>query len=150
MFTVGIFAGMIPQVTTQTSQDVTSLSYRAFSELAQVYRSGTKADDLVHTLNDAINLIQQATVERLTGNETGANALDERARSTIEIVLAAAPAAQREAQIQSQFRTVLIITFVPLAVFLSTFLFVIALKIWRYHEHSKFYEMRIVEVEAQD
>jgi hypothetical protein len=140
----------IPHGTTQTSQDVTDLSYRAFSEIAQVYRSGGQAGDLVTKLNEAIHLTHQSRVESLTGNQTGASALDEKARSIIDDVLTAIPAAQQKAQSQSQTRTITVIALIPLAVVISTFAFVVALRIWRDYERSKLYEMRIVEDKARD
>jgi hypothetical protein len=150
MLTVDLIALAIPHGATQNDQDIADLSYRAFSELAQVYRSGGEAHDLVSKLNAAIRMIQQGKIERVTGNETGAIALDARASSAIEIVLAAIPAAQQEAQTQLLIRTIIVIVLVPSSVFLSTFLFAIALKVWRDYERSKLYEMRIVEVKAED
>jgi hypothetical protein len=147
---VGLLSVTMPRGATQTSQDVTDLSYRAFSEIAQVYRSGEQAGNLVTKLNEAIHLIHQSRVESLTGNQTGASALDEKASSMIDEVLAAVPAVQQQAQRQSQVRTITVIALIPAAVLASTFAFIVALRIWRDYERSKLYEMRIVEGKAGD
>jgi hypothetical protein len=150
MLLVGLLSLTMPQGATQTNQDVTDLSYRAFSEIAQVYRSGGQAGDLVAKLNEAIHLIHQSRVESLTGNQTGASALDEKARSMIDEVLAAVPVVQQQAQSQSQIRTITVIALIPVAVLVSTLVFIVALRVWRDYERSKLYEMRIVEGKAED
>jgi uncharacterized membrane protein YhaH (DUF805 family) len=104
----------------------------------------------VAKLNEAIHLVQQSRLESLIGNRTGASALDDKARSIIDDVLTAAPAAQQKAQSESQIRTITVIALIPLAVLLSTVAFVVALRIWRDYERSKLYEMRIVEGKARD
>jgi hypothetical protein len=150
LLTVDLVSLAIPHGTSQTDQDVLDLSYRAFSELKQVYSSGGEARNLVSELNDAIHMIQLGKIERMTGNETGANALYHRAATTIQTVLRATPAVQRQAQSGLLIRTIIVVLLVPSGVFVSTFLFTIALKLWRDYERSKFYEMRIVEVKAED
>jgi hypothetical protein len=147
---VNLLSLTIPRGATQGTQDLTDMSYRAFSEIAGVYRSGGEAGELVSKLNEAIQLIQQSKAELLAGNQTGASSLDEKARSIIEYVQADAPAAQQRAQSKSQIRIITVIALIPIAVLLSTFVFIVALRIWRDYERSKLYEMRIVEGKATD
>jgi hypothetical protein len=150
VLTVSLLSLTIPRGATQGTQDLTEMSYRAFSEIAGVYRSGGEAGGLVSKLNMAIQLIQQSRAERLTGNQTGADALDEKARIIINDVQTAVPAAQQQAQSQSHIRTITVIALIPVAVLLSTLVFIVALRVWRDYERSKLYEMRIVEGEASD
>jgi ABC-type enterochelin transport system substrate-binding protein len=125
--------------------DLTASSYQAFSELAQVYQSGGRAPDLVAKLNVAIAKIQDAQVARAQGNVTGAASLEEQARSAIAEVENAVPAAQASAQQQSATRTLFVVATIPVAVFISAFIFYASLRTWRWYEKEKLFEMRIVE-----
>jgi hypothetical protein len=145
MLTVlSVFSTMLPQANMQNA-DLTASSYQAFTQLAQVYQSGGTAPDLVVKLNDAVAKIQEAQVARAQGNATGAASLEEQARSAIAEVENGVPAAQASAQRESTARTMVAVTMIPIAVFVSTFIFYASLSAWRWYEKEKLYEMRIVE-----
>jgi len=135
---------MTPQANTQ-SQDLTASSFQAFNQLAQVYKSGGTAPDLVAKLNAAVAQIQVARIMRAQGNGTGAAKLEEEAQSTITEVENAIPTAQRVAQQESAARTLLVIASIPVVVIVSTLIFYAALRTWRWYEKAKLFEMRIVE-----
>jgi hypothetical protein len=141
---VGVFSVMLPRANMQNA-DLTVSSYQAFSELAQVYRSGGTAPDLVAKLNVAVAKIQEAQVARAQGNATGAAKLEEQAQSAIADVESALPAAQASAQQESTARTLFVVATIPVAVFVSTFIFYASLRAWRWYEKQKLFEMRIVE-----
>ena len=134
----------------QASTDPTTLSYQAFSQLKKVYRSGGQAPDLLARLNLALSSIQDARVKRALGDITAANKLEEDARSTVQSVLSAIPAAQEKADRDSATRTATAVALIPIIVVLSTFVFYATLRTWRYYEKMKLYEMRIVEKKAED
>lgn len=131
--------------TGQTSDDPTALARQAFGDLASIYRSGGSAPELVAKLNVALELIQEARSKRLSGDEAGALALEEKARVAISEVLSEIPAAQEKAQRESTNKAFTVILYVPVVVALSTFVFYAALKTWRWYEKTKLFEMRIVE-----
>jgi hypothetical protein len=141
---VGVFSVMLPRANMQNA-DLTVSSYQAFSELAQVYRSGGTAPDLVAKLNVAVAEIQEAQVARGQGNFSGAASLEQQARSTIVEVENAIPTAQASAQRESTARTLFVVATIPVAVFVSTFIFYASLRTWRWYEKHKLFEMRIVE-----
>jgi ABC-type enterochelin transport system substrate-binding protein len=141
---VSLFSVVLPQANMQNA-NLTASSYQAFSQLAQVYRSGGTAPDLVAKLNVAITKIQEAQVARGRENVTGAVSLEEQARSAIAEVENAIPAAQASAQQQSATRTLFVAATIPVAVFISAFIFYASLRTWRWYEKEKLFEMRIVE-----
>jgi hypothetical protein len=141
---VSLFSMILPQANMQNA-DLTASSYQAFSELAQVYRSGGTAPDLVAKLNVAVAKIQEAQVARAQGNFSGAASLEQQARSTIGKVENAIPTAQASAQQESTARTLFVVAAIPVAVFVSTFIFYASLRAWRWYEKQKLFEMRIVE-----
>jgi hypothetical protein len=141
---VSLFSLMLPQANMQNA-DLTVSSYRAFSELAQVYQSGGTAPDLVAKLNVAVAKIQEAQVARAQGNVKGAAGLEQQAGSAIAEVEGAIPAAQASAQQQSATRTLFVVATIPVAIFVSTFIFYASLWAWRWYEKEKLFEMRIVE-----
>jgi hypothetical protein len=141
---VSLFSIMWPQANMQNA-DLTASSYQVFSELAQVYQSGGTAPGMVAKLNVAVAEIQEAQVARAQGNATGAARLEEQARSTIAEVESAIPAAQAKAQQESTTRALFVVAAIPVAVFISTFIFYVALRAWRWYEKEKLFEMRIVE-----
>ena len=142
--TASLLNTMTPQANTQ-SQDLTASSFQAFNQLAQVYKSGGTAPDLVAKLNAAVAQIQVARIMRAQGNGTGAAKLEEEAQSTITEVENAIPTAQRVAQQESAARTLLVIASIPVVVIVSTLIFYAALRTWRWYEKAKLFEMRIVE-----
>ena len=134
-------------VTSQTSNDPTTLSYLAFNQLQAIYRSGGNAPDLVAKLNLAIGLIQEARIKRTQGDLADAANLEDNARTVIQSVLTAIPAAQMEA-IHNSFDTqVTVVALIAATVISSTLLFYAFLRTWFYFEKMKLYEMRIVEKE---
>jgi hypothetical protein len=140
----GVFGTMLPRASMQTV-DLTASSYQVFSQLAEVYQSGGTAPDLVAKLNVAVAKIQEAQVARAQGNVTDAASLEEQARSAIAEVENAIPAAQASAQRESTARTMVAVTMIPVAVFVSTSIFYASLRAWRWYEKEKLYKMRIVE-----
>jgi hypothetical protein len=141
---LSVFSMMLPQANMQNA-DPTASSYRAFTQLAQVYQSGGTAPDLVAKLNDAVAKIQEAQVARAQGNVTGAAGLEEQARSAIAEVENGLPAAQASARQESTARTLFAVAIIPLGVFVSTFIFYASLRAWRWYEKEKLFEMRILE-----
>jgi predicted 2-oxoglutarate/Fe(II)-dependent dioxygenase YbiX len=135
---------MLPQANMQNA-DLTASSYQAFSQLAQVYQSGGTAPDLVAKLNVAVAKIQDAQAARAQGNVTGAASLEQQARSAIAEVESAIPVAQASARQESAARTLFVVATIPVAVFVSTFIFYASLRAWRWYEKEKLFEMRIVE-----
>jgi len=141
---------LAPRAGSEASSNPVDLSYQAFTQLASVYRSGGQAPDLVTKLNSALGMIQDARVKRAQGDVADANILDNEAASTIQSVLAAIPAAQKEAARDSAVRTVTTVALIPVVVALSAFMFYATLRTWRYYEKMKLYEMRIVEKKTED
>ena len=141
---VSVFSIMLPQANMQNA-DLTTSSYQAFTQLAQVYQSGGTAPDLVARLNGAITKIQEAQIARAQDNATGAASLEQQAGSAIAEVEGAIPDAQASAQQESTARTLLVVATIPAAVFVSTFIFYASLWAWRWYEKEKLFEMRIVE-----
>jgi hypothetical protein len=132
-------------------EDVQSLAFQAFTGLADVYKRGGEAPDLVAKLNMAIDLIQQAQMKRNAGDGAGAAALDEEARTQLTKVISEIPAAQQDADRATANRTLTTILLIPISVVISTFIFYVALRTWRGYEKLRFYEMEIVEKKkAQD
>jgi hypothetical protein len=138
-----------PHAVSQSASDATTLSYRAFNQLSNVYRAGGHAPDLVAKLNDALGMIQEAQIKRAHGDMPSANRLEDQAKSTIQSVLSAIPAAQDQAISASNMKTLTILASIPIIVAVSTFAFYAALRVWRYYEKLKLYEMKIVEKKAE-
>jgi hypothetical protein len=126
-------------------QDAGSLAFQAFTGLADVYKRGGEAPDLVGKVNAAIDLIQQAQIKRNSGDGAGAAALEDQARTQITEVIGKIPAAQRAADRAAQSRTLTAMLLIPLSVVASTFIFYFALRTWRTYERLKLYEMTIIE-----
>ena len=134
---------------TQTP-DATTLSYRAFDQLAAVYRSGGTAPGLVSRLNSALSLIETARNERAQGNASNASTLEAQARSIIEQVSNQIPAAQQQAVQGSNLRVQTILGAGAFVVGLLTLCFYGSLRVWRWYEKEKLFEMRILGEEAKD
>ena len=98
----------------------------------------------------ALTQIQEATILRAQGNVTGAIKLEGQAQSAITDVEKAIPAAQSKAQQDSTSRTLLVIASIPIVVIISTLIFYVALRTWRWYERAKLFEMRIVEKKTED
>ena len=113
--------------------------------MADVYKRGGEAPDLVAKLNTAIDLIQQAQIKRNSGDGAGAAALEEQARTQITEVIGNIPAAQQDADRVNANRTLAMILLIPISVVVSTFIFYVALRTWRTYERLKLYEMTIIE-----
>lgn len=149
----GICLLLGPEVFIVGSQrsDPIALSYQAFSELDEkVYRSGGEAPDLVAKLNLAVGVIEEAQMKRVQGDPAAANGLEDNATSIIQSVLTAIPTAQEQAAAHSASWNLTVLVLIPVVVILSTFLFLVSLRTWRYYERMKLYEMRIVEKKAED
>jgi len=126
-------------------EDTQSLAFQAFTGLADVYKRGGEAPDLVAKLNTAIDLIQQAQINRNNGDSAGAAALEEQARTQITEVIGKISAAQQDTDRVNANRTLTTILLIPISVAVSTFIFYFALRTWRTYEKLKLYEMTIVE-----
>jgi len=133
------------QPSASTSEELTDLARQAFSQIAGIYRSGGSAPELVAELNSALELIREARYRRLGGDESGALVLEEQARLALSDIVDKIPAAQQKAQHEATIRTIMVIVYVPVVVALSTFIFYVALRTWRWYEKSRLFEMRIVE-----
>jgi len=133
---------------TQTTE-VSILSYQAFNQLAQVYRSGGSAPNLVAQLNTALQLIEDARVERAQGDAGSAVGLENQARSIIGQVSPSIVGAQQEAVHNSTSRVQMTTIEAALVVGLSTFGFYGGLLIWRWYEREKLYEMKIIAEETE-
>ena len=125
--------------------DPRSLAFQAFTGLADVYKRGGEAPDLVAKLNTAITLIQQAQMKRNTGDEVGAAALENQARTEIAEVIEKIPAAQQATDRANETRSLTAILLIPMSVAVSSFIFFVALRTWRTYERLKLHEMRIIE-----
>ena len=133
------------QPSASTSEELTDLTRQALSQIAGIYRSGGSAPELVAELNSALELIREARYRRLGGDESGALVLEEQARLALSDIVDKIPAAQQKAQHEATIRTIMVIVYVPVVVALSTFIFYVALRTWRWYEKSRLFEMRIVE-----
>ena len=133
------------QPSASTSEELTDSARHVFSQIAGIYRSGSAAPELVAELNSALELIREARYKRLGGDESGALVLEEQARLALSDIMNKIPAAQQKAQHEATIRTIMVIVYVPVVVALSTFIFYVALRTWRWYEKSRLFEMRIVE-----
>lgn len=147
--TASVLSIVTPQANTQ-GVDLTASSFQAFNQLQQLYETGGTAPDLVARLNVAIAQIQEAKILRAQGNDTGAAKLEQQAQSTIHEVENAAPAALLKAQQESTSRTLLVIASIPVVVMVSTLIFYVTLRTWRWYERAKLFEMRIAEKKTED
>ena len=129
----------------RAQEDVQSLAFQAFTGVADVYKRGGEAPDLVAKLNIAIDLIQQAQMKRNTGDGAGGAALEEEARTRVTKIIGEIPAAQQDADRATANRTLTTILLIPISVVISTFIFYVALRTWRGYERLRLYEMKIVE-----
>ncbi len=116
-----------------------------FAQIAQIYRIGSEAPELVARLNSALESIQEAQLRRMEGNESGASILEEQARIAVSEVRRDLPAAQQRAQYQSTVRAFMVIGSVPIIVALSTLAFYGVLKARDWYDRTKLFEMMIVE-----
>lgn len=130
--------------------DPVDLSYEAFNQLARIYSAGGEAPDLVAKLNTALGLIQEAHVRFANGDNASAVQLDDEAQSIIETVISGIPSAQQAAAHQTSMRLIIVSGSVPVIVSLTTFFFYVVLRIRRWDEKTKLYEMGIVEKELED
>jgi len=136
---------IVPWANSQGQDALITSSYQAFTQLANIYRSGGSAPDLVAKLNSAIELIQNARLKRAEGNTVEALKLESQARSTFSEIMAQIPGREQQAESEATLRMVTVLLFIPLVVLVSTFLFFLGLKAWRWYERAKLYEMRIVD-----
>lgn len=134
----------------QSPNDPTTLSFQAFSNLQQIYRSGGQAPDLLARLNVAIGMIQDARIKKTQGDIPGGKTLEEQATASIHSILNAIPESQQAASQQATIRTVVTLALIPVGVITSTVFFYVILRTWRYYERMKLYEMRISEGQSKD
>ena len=139
-----LFAAIATTAITQTSNDLPTLSYQAFGQVADVYRSGGQAPVLVDKLNQALALIQEAQFKKSQGDEANAVKLEDQARSTMAQIMSEVPAAQQKAALDSTTRTIVVVASIPVVVAASTLIFYVTLRTWRWYERMKLFEMRIV------
>ena len=148
---VGALVNMeIQLANSQTSENLTALTYEAFSQIAGVYRSGGEAPELVAKLNAAIQRIQEARLMQSQGDEADAVRLEEQARKEILDIISGIPAAREKAQRDSTATTIRVYASVPAVVALSTLIFYVGLRTWRWYEKIRLFEMRIVEKKKKD
>lgn len=135
-----------PHALTQQPESLDSLSYRAFSGLATVYRQGGQSPELLAKLNQALGLVDEARLKLLQGDGAGATKLQAQANSVLTDVLNQTPAVQQIAANERTVKTWLTVGMVPIAVLLSTLFFLGSLTTWRRYEKSHLFEMRIIRV----
>jgi len=131
-------------------EDPANMSRNVFAHLSDVYRSGGNAPDLVARLNVALELIDEARLKRLNGEESQAVLLEEKARVIMTGIVDELPAAQQRAQRDATAKILLVVISVPVVVVLSTLLFFAALRTWRWYEKTKLFEMEIVEKKKEE
>ena len=146
----GVVVSVASLVAAQTPDDIIVISQETFGRLAEVYNSGGDAPELVAKLNDALQLAQEARLKRLSGDEAGGLALEEQARVAISEISDEIPAAQQQARQRSMARTLTVLVSVPVVVALSTLIFYVALKGWRWYDKTKLFEMTIVEKNKEE
>ena len=151
LLVIGALLGMraLP-ATTQGSDELTTLTRQAFNEVSKVYELGGQSPDLVARLNIALELIEQARLLRLQGDQTGAARLEEEARGIVSEVISAVPEAREKAESESRARVLGVLVLIPVVVALCTFIFIAGLRTWRLYEKAKLFEMRIVEKKKVD
>lgn len=146
ILTIGVLFGMwTPLANTQNLEDPVTLTREAFTRISEVYRSGGEAPELVAKLNVAIGQIQEAQFARSKGDEADAIRLEEQARTEISEIMADIPGAQERAQHDSTIRLLTVVASIPVVVIVSTFMFYLGLRTWRWYEKMRLFEMRIVE-----
>lgn len=133
-----------------TQNDAVALSYEAFNQLARIYSAGGETPDLVARLNTALGLIQEAHVRLANGDNASAVQLDDEAQSILARVISEIPNAQQAAAHQTSTRFIIVIGSVPVIVSLTTLSFYVVLRIRRWDEKTRLYEMRIIEKELED
>ena len=133
-----------------TQNDAVAQSYEAFNLLARIYSAGGETPDLVARLNTALGLIQEAQVRLANGDNASAVQLDNEAHSIIAKVISDIPNAQQAAAHQTSIRFIIVIGSVPVIVSLTTLLFYVVLRIRRWDEKTRLYEMQIIEKELED
>jgi hypothetical protein len=152
-FLLAILLLIIPTATyvaSQVATDTTTLSYETFVQLKTFYQSGGQAPTLLAKVNEALILIQEAQVKRSQGDAVAANGLEDEARSTMQSVIGALPAAQEHAAQQARSRTIIVVTLIPVVVLLSSSTFYAVIQLWHRYEKMKLYEMKILEKNTKD
>jgi len=145
VFLVALCVFEIRNAETQVSEDAVTESYKVFTQLAGVYSAGGEAPSLVAKLNSALELIAESRYRRSIGDDAGASKLDDQSRAMMAEVAAQIPAAIETARRDSALRRIIVIAWIPVVVAILTFGFHVALRVWRWYEKAKLYEMRIVE-----
>jgi len=133
----------ITPLQTQTT-DVSTLSYQAFNQLASVYTSGGSAPSLVSRLNMALSLIEDARTKRAQGDSASTLRLEDQARTILNQLPRDIRTAQQQALHDSTLRAQATYGEAALVVALLTLCFYGCLRIWRWYEKEKLYEMRIL------
>ena len=128
-----------------TSENPETFAREAFSQLSKVYRSGSGAPELVARLNVALETMQEARLRRMTGDDAGAAALEERSLATISEIMKEIPAAQQRAQRELMDGIMIVVVSVPITVAASTSVFYVTLRTWRWYEKTRLLEMEVVE-----
>jgi len=137
------------QVNSQ-SGDTVALSYQAYGEIAAIYRSGGRAPDLVAKLNTALEMLHSAQLKSAEGDDQGATALENQARTLLNQVIAEVPLAQQQAKQEVVSQTLSLLLIIPVTAIVSTLAFYVALSTFRWYEKMKLFELRIVEKDAED
>jgi hypothetical protein len=132
------------------NSDFSSLSYAAFNQLSEVYRSGGTAPILVSKLNYALGLIEEARAKRAEGDTSDASALEEQARSIIDQLTPEIATAQQEAVNDSISRARVAYGDAVLVILVLTLGFYLTVGLYRWYENEKLYEMRIIDETVKD
>lgn len=144
LFSTSLLLTTMLQVEGQGS-DLASLSYEAFTRLSALYQVGGNSSTLLTQMNTALEQIQEARVKTALGQTAEAQALQDQARSALEKIVTEAPAVQQKAQLEATRRSIVVLSFIPISVVISTVASYLAVRAWRRYDRSRLYEMRIVE-----
>ncbi len=131
-------------------EDALAQSYQAFNQVAPIYRAGGQAPGLIDKLNAALSLIEEAHVRLANGDNASAVQLETEAQTILAGVISDIPDAQQAAAHETSTRFALVVGSIPVIVGLTTLLFYVGLRVWRWNEKIRLYEMRIIEKETED
>ena len=130
LLTIALLFRLPQPVNSQTSPDISSLAFRAFTGLEQIYHSGGTAPTLLSRLNVALGLIQNSTIEQNEGNSSASRTLASQAEAILTDIVNQTPSARSNAERESSWKTLLIVISIPTVVTISTLLFLSLLLGW--------------------
>jgi hypothetical protein len=128
---------------TQTSE-VSALSYQAFNQLAQVYRSGGTSPKLVALLNNGLVLVEEARAKRAQSDAVSAAVLESQARAIFVQMSPQISFAQQDAIRNATSRVQIL--FVETALTVCTLMAGLygGILLYRWYEKERLFEMKIL------